>query len=162
MSKIKITLLVFPLVLVNGMMLKNHEKLFELQATNIENINVVVDKYIVGPHIFQGILDITMFDEINPAFFGDDFNLNRYELMKPLAKKKYFNQLYAENSDGMPTRKIPDYRRQLYWNSHVSIEKNTSIDFFTSDVTGEFEIVLEGFTSYGKPISLKKTFSVVQ
>jgi hypothetical protein len=43
----------------------------------------------------------------------------------------------------------------------VSLEnQETTITFFTSDVSGIFEISLEGFTNGGTPVSLRETFEV--
>jgi hypothetical protein len=39
-------------------------------------------------------------------------------------------------------------------------ENNTNVDFYTSDVTGEFEICIEGYTNQKEPVSIKHYFSV--
>ena len=33
-------------------------------------------------------------------------------------------------------------------------------EFYTSDITGEYEIMVDGFTTYGKPISFSKTIEI--
>ena len=78
-------------------------------------------------------------------------------------KKKYFNQTYTSNDTGLPdsTSRIPDYRNQLLWIPDFKLEKEeTTLDFFTSDVSGDFEVRLEGFSSKGEPISVLETFFV--
>ncbi|MFS4418755.1 hypothetical protein [Maribacter sp. 2307ULW6-5] len=78
---------------------------------------------------------------------------------KPEPVKNYYQQRYDADDDGFS--RIPDYRTLLFWKPHVVIDKNTyELEFFTSDVAGDYEVMLNGFTSYGKPITLTKTFSV--
>ncbi|HKL91597.1 MAG TPA: hypothetical protein VJ880_10480, partial [Allomuricauda sp.] len=58
-------------------------------------------------------------------------------------------------------QQIPDYRRILLWEPHIEVEDpDLQFEFYTSDLTGEFEVVLDGFTTYGKPISMYKTIVV--
>ena len=76
-----------------------------------------------------------------------------------IAKKNYFKQRYT--LDGENNQRISDYRRVLFWKPHVEVEgTDLHFEFYTSDLTGEFEVVLDGFTTYGKPISVYKTFIV--
>jgi hypothetical protein len=37
---------------------------------------------------------------------------------------------------------------------------NSKIQFYTSDVSGKFEITLEGFSASGKPVFIKETIEV--
>ena len=56
---------------------------------------------------------------------------------------------------------IPDYRYQLLWKPDLNLnEGEMSIEFFTSDITGDFEISLEGYTNNGIPVSLRKFITV--
>jgi len=57
--------------------------------------------------------------------------------------------------------RIPDDRYQLLWIPELSLSgKEIKIDFFTSDLTGEFEICIEGFSEEQKPISIRKSIYV--
>ena len=44
--------------------------------------------------------------------------------------------------------------------NELKLNNDNQISFFTSDKTGNFEIVLEGFTEDGIPISVKNYFEV--
>ena len=71
--------------------------------------------------------------------------------------KSVFQKYDASNRDS----RLPDFRQQLYWESDLKMDQtNNEISFFTSDVTGTFEVKLEGITSDGTPISISKRFSV--
>jgi hypothetical protein len=56
---------------------------------------------------------------------------------------------------------IPDYRHQLYWNPEftVSAPENT-FEFYTSDVSGVFQVTLLGFSKSGKFIQVQRNFEV--
>jgi hypothetical protein len=56
----------------------------------------------------------------------------------------------------------PDYRHTLYWNPFVEqVEsKSASLLFYSSDLKGEFDVVVEGITSDGKRIYGTTRFQV--
>jgi hypothetical protein len=114
--------------------------------------------FVLGGSEYQGIVSVETFN-------GDYLETHAYENSSVINFKKsepiknYYNQSYSLEVDEFS--RIPDYRSLLFWKPHVVIDKNNyEFEFFTSDVEGEYEIMLNGFTSYGKPITLTKTFSV--
>ena len=151
----------FPaIVLVDGVFIPNHENIKNFDARKIERIRLIRDQFILGGKQYQGMMSIETFDW--------DFvqNLKAENALKtqvdlPVVKKNYFKQVYA--TDHSPFKRTPDYRRLLLWEPHVKVEGSSyTYDFFTSDVEGVFEVVLNGFTSYGKPITVIKEFTVTK
>jgi len=60
---------------------------------------------------------------------------------------------YADEQDRKSLK--PDFRHTLYWNPYVeSIISGSSAEmsFYTSDLSGEYKITVEGFTRDGKSI----------
>ena len=53
----------------------------------------------------------------------------------------------------------PDFRTTLYWNPMVTDEERT-LEFYNSDLTGEFQFILEGFTADGKPFRSTESYQV--
>lgn len=108
--------------------------------------------------MYQGIIAIETFngDYYKNVVYNKKFH-KVIDLFKPQPNKKYFNQQYSDNS----LNRIPDFRHQLYWEPNLNLEKETAeIIFYTSDNTGVYEINIEGFSSSGEPISIKKYFKV--
>ncbi len=140
-----------PLILIDGLMIKDHSDLLEFKPENIKSIDVVRDRYILGTQIFQGILNVATFD--GDYLESADIPLShRFKLFKPLPKKNYYQQDYNENYE---SSKIPDFRHQLLWNPNMIIDENTKeISFYTSDVKGVFEISIVGFLNSGEKISV--------
>jgi hypothetical protein len=58
--------------------------------------------------------------------------------------------------------RIPDFRNCLYWNPEVFIKPGdkASLEFYTSDNRGEFEVVVRGLTTDGEIIEKKCRFRV--
>jgi len=150
-----------PLVLVDGVFVPDHKSLLEFNARVIEKISILRDPLVLGSKKYLGMVVINTFEgdyleRIPPS------NMAKYELNLPVADKNYFNQSYKEEMQET-IKRIPDFRHQLFWEPNFSIgegTKETTFEFYTSDVSGEYDIFLEGFTRYGKPISVKGSFTV--
>ncbi|HET8884991.1 MAG TPA: hypothetical protein VFM70_01425 [Salinimicrobium sp.] len=144
------------LVLVDGLVLQDVNELFAFSANDIESIEVIYEGYVYGPKVFNGLVNFkTKKQNFNSEAKGD--YLLKTEIVRPDAEKIYFQPDYsAENQ-----KRIPDYRYQLLWLPKMMLgTEKKEINFYTSDVEGEFEIAIEGFSENGKPISVRKTFSV--
>jgi hypothetical protein len=66
------------------------------------------------------------------------------------------------SSGEVKNSRIPDFRNTLYWNPSVKPGKNgkTRIEFWTSDISSDYIINVQGITSDGNLISLKKILRV--
>ena len=127
-------------------------------SKEIKTIGYSKENIFIGSLRFQGILSITTID--------GDFYQNFYKgyqkeinLFKPQKKSVYFKQDY-EDSSYTEWNRIPDYRRQLLWMPELKFDKNEVIEFYASDIGGNYMITLEGFSSKDVPISISKMFYV--
>jgi len=142
-----------PLVIVDGILVQDHNSLLRYDARKIKTIKVLRDKYQLGGANYQGMVVIETID----ATFLENWDIpngTRFSFLPPSLEKNYFRQTeFLEN--------IPDYRYQLLWEPEISVEgEEKSYSFYTSQVPGEYEIRLEGYTAYGKPISLSTSIVV--
>ncbi len=146
-----------PLLIVDGTYIQDHEEVIDLDATKVKSISLIRDRYYLGNQIFAGVLVIETFDNDFASLLTKDY-IQSISLSSLENDKKYFVQQY---SDDNPYDRIPDYRSQLLWNPNLAISnKNATLEFYTSDVKGDFEICLEGFTNSGLPVSIKKYITV--
>lgn len=145
------------LVLVDGVLIQNHNELLNYSAKNIKKISVLMDTYAIYSAFFYGVIFIeTLNGDYQPNL--SETSINKIKLFKPLVTKNYFNQVYDNHEK---TERIPDYRSQLLWVPKYNfMMEEDSLSFFTSDNLGEYEICLEGFTNEGFPISLKNKITV--
>jgi hypothetical protein len=58
--------------------------------------------------------------------------------------------------------RIPDLRNTLYWNPSVKTDRNgeAEIEFWTSDLPGNYSIKIQGISGTGEKISVVKSFRV--
>ncbi|WP_289644251.1 hypothetical protein [Maribacter aestuarii] len=148
-----------PLVFLDGAYIHDHEKLLSLPSKSIKTIKVGRDQYLYGSHVFQGIIDISTF-EGNSFEAYLDTNTQVISFDQPRIKKNYYKEDYAEAMRDTKKR-LPDFRSQLLWLPEIRPNASSfSINFYTSDVSGEFEIILEGVSNLGVPISITESFTV--
>ena len=148
-----------PLVVVDGLILQDHSLLINYPAAKIEAIHLIQQKYNMGVKTFPGVVEVTTFE-------GDFFKdisvsyVHKEMVTHPLEPKNYFKQNYSDTLAKIK-RRIPDFRRQLFWepNCHIN-QLDTSVSFYTSDSTGVFELEVQGFTKSGKPLQVTRRFRV--
>jgi hypothetical protein len=147
----------FPtMVLVDGLFVQNIKNLIDSKSENFKKIEFIPGYYYLGKKIFDGIVSFeTKTENYEPA--SDSF-IEKVTITRPSIIKKQYQPDYSDKPKS-DLSKIPDYRYQLIW--LPELPKNSSeINFFTSDVLGEFEIVIEGLTKEGKPFYSYQTFEV--
>jgi hypothetical protein len=150
-----------PLVLIDGVFVQDHTTILNFNARLVDKISILRDPLVLGDKKYLGMVVI---ETIEGDYLNRVVNHNMVinDLEMPTRLKNYFNQSYAlENMEKF--KNIPDFRSQLYWNPTILINQNSNeknYEFYTSDIAGEYEIVLEGFTTYGKPITVKKTITI--
>ena len=150
-----------PLVLVDGVFIPDHNSLLDFNANLIERISILRDPLVLGDKKYLGMMVI---ETVEGDFLERMVSSNRdtKELQTPTGRKSYFKQSYS-SIDSEKYDHIPDYRSQLFWNPTIEIrqDKNAQIyEFYTSDLEGEYELIMDGFTTYGKPISIREMISV--
>jgi len=145
------------LLLIDGLFIQNHNTVVEAKASKIKKISVINQQYLYGSEVFEGIISMESYEgdfiESLPALKEKDT-----ELFRPELAKDYFDQDYR-----YPERykRIPDYRTQLVWEPQFKLDGSTkTMTFYTSDVKGSYEVVLEGFNEQGEPLSLRKFIEV--
>lgn len=139
------------MVVVDGLIIEDLNELFAYSPKNIYKINVVRGIYYYGSKSYNGIVSFTSKNGDYDTKLKGKFII-RPEILRPQGKKEYFSPDYASNKSA----RIPDYRHQLLWKTDFDLNKtNSKINFYASDVSGKYEIILEGFSANGKPVFIK-------
>lgn len=145
-----------PLVLLDGVPVEG-DKLIQFSPYLVESIGVLPNRYFLGPLIIDGIIGVRTFGG-DLGDFQLDLHCYKRVLIKGVSKDR--NYVFPDYSVYSNDR-IPDQRDQLYWNpAFVPGVGPSEINFYTSDVSGEYAMVIEGFTSKGKPVSMNYFFNV--
>ena len=138
-----------PLVLLDGMPISG-DRVIQLSPYRVESIGVLPNRYFLGPMVIDGIVGIKTFDQE----YGDfqltvGSNHKRTPVLGISRKDSYGFPDYSQNIDSH----IADQRDQLYWEPVFRPSQNQEVVFYTSDVVGAYEIVIEGFTESGDPVT---------
>ncbi|MFS4469141.1 hypothetical protein [Maribacter sp. 2210JD10-5] len=147
-----------PLVVIDGNVIEDITTLLDYDARKIKEIDVVHHQYVLGPQIYQGIVNIKTFNGDYSENTYTASNTKLFNLIPKQPLKNYFRQVYPDKNYN---ETIPDFRHQLLWNPRITQTKERKkLVFYTSDVKGVFSVCLEGLTNDGRPISLQKVFNV--
>ncbi len=148
-----------PLVLLDGVPVFDINKIMAFSPLKIKKMEVIDRKYFVGPASFSGLVSCTTylgdlggfeFDTKNPPI--DYEGLERQtEFYSP----RYQDQRQRES-------RVPDNRSLLYWNPSVMVNKGgvQQVEFFSSDLAGKYQVVVEGITPEGVSGSSVYNFEV--
>jgi TonB-dependent SusC/RagA subfamily outer membrane receptor len=74
--------------------------------------------------------------------------------------RNFYEPKYAKNQ---PETKVPDYRTTLLWQPYISLnqEGKARISFYSGDVTGDYQVTIEGITATGRVITSKAYFEII-
>ena len=144
------------LIIVDGLIIQNVNELFTYNPKNIYKVNVVKGLYYYGSKSFNGIVAFTTKNGDYDTNLKGNFII-RPEILRPQYKKEYFQPDYTDSKYS----RIPDYRHQLLWMPKVDLGNlDSKISFYASDVSGKYEIILEGFSATGKPVFIKENIEI--
>jgi hypothetical protein len=148
-----------PLVMIDGVIINDLKVLIGLNPETVEKIDVVKTPYLIGDLILHGIVNvITRSGDFSSTTIPDFAAILPYRVIDiPYA---IILPDYSDEKNRLSRR--PDLRNTLYWNPLVKTESNkeTVIEFWTSDQPGNYTISIQGVSGSGEKISLHKSFMI--
>ena len=147
----------FPTLMIDGVIIDDAAMIANLDPLLVEKINVVKTEYVVGDFIFYGIINvITKKGDLSSIILPDYAIRIPYRVYSSIPQ--FISPVYTSGSQSQ--NRIPDFRNTLYWNPEIIPDRNgkASIELWTSDYAGEYEINIQGITNTGTPFSIKKSF----
>lgn len=127
-----------------------------IRTNTIERFEIVDNSYVIGGAKFNGILNA----------FSKKQDLAGIDLPKNAMFFKY--QMYTgqenEGTYSLTDPRLPDRRTELYWDPDLKIQgaKEASFSFFTSDIPGEYEIIISQISQKNGGVSYSKSVLVVE
>ena len=148
-----------PLILIDGVPFFDANELFQQDPMKIRRIDLMNREYTIGYQNFNGIVNVT-------TYKGDldGIRLNTHPVVLDYPgipeQREFFSPKY-ETEDQINSR-IPDYRTLLYWSPRIITDKQNknNLDFYTSDLPGQYVAVIMGLSSFGVPGVRTVYFSV--
>jgi len=148
-----------PVLMVDGVVINDASIIANLDPEIVEEIDAYKQKYFVGDYFFYGLINvITKAGNYSSVILPNYAMRIPYKVIDPLNSFKSPDYSSVE----MKSNRIPDFRNTLYWNPSVKTDKEgkAGIEFWSSDNTTDYMINIQGVTSNGKMISLRKILSV--
>jgi hypothetical protein len=148
-----------PLVLADGVPFFNMDTVISFDPRKIKSISVVDKKYYYGPLTFYGIVSYASYKgDLDGINLDPNSLVMEYDGMQ--LQRKFYSPVYE--TDTQRKNRIPDFRNTLFWVPviHLNAHEQKNLSFYSSDVAGDYVIVLEGITSDGKPVTRTITFRV--
>lgn len=146
-------------VLLDGVILNDHSLIAAIDPELIEKIDIIRGDYQVGSKVFTGLISIISKEGdlcgLEDQFIGVRTNYN-------VLDKQIIPSNFAYGEKRSEESRLPDFRNTLYWESalHPDSSGNIRLEFFASDYMSDYEVVIEGLTDKGVPVSLRRKISI--
>jgi hypothetical protein len=138
-----------PLILVDGVPVYDFEKVLNISSKDIERADVINTRYFFSDNVFDGIVSfVTKKGNLSAMEFDNSIFRQVYEGCTGVSNFKWPDY----SSLAMKESHLPDFRNTLFWEPEALSTKqgNTVVEFFTSDESTEYKIIVEGITPDGK------------
>lgn len=146
-----------PLVLLDGVVIKDIDKLLEYDPLKIRKVDIISRQYYLGNISYNGIINFTTYSgkleafEIDPAAVV--LNYKGLQEQRIFAAPVYETQFQIDN-------RTPDFRQILYWNPNFKFNQNGNQSFYASDIPGKYVLNIQGMSSKGKLLNEHVYFEV--
>jgi hypothetical protein len=136
-----------PMVLLDGVPVPDVDKIMAFDPMKVIKLEVVRRTFYNGLASFPGIVSFTTYD-------GDlgGFTLDEHYVTLDYDGLNLQRDFYRPNYEKQAYENLPDPRSLLYWNSSLSLQQgvSTKLRFYSSDVPGNYVVVIDGLTPHGK------------
>lgn len=142
-----------PLILLDGIPLKNANEIMNYDPLKVKKIEVVASKYFFGNQIYDGVVSFHTYKGNLDGFQLDpSFTVFSYEGLQP--EREFY---VPDQKEG-----TPDQRDVLLWVPQVELQagKTQQISIKTSDLEGDFIVDVQGVDKEGKSGAQKIRFTV--
>ena len=148
-----------PLILMDGVPVFDVNDIMELNPVNIKKLDVFTRMYYLGHQSLPGIVSYSSNAGDMAGFQLDPKTLTLdYEGLQ--LQREFYAPQY-EKADEQKSR-LPDQRTLLHWRPDINTTQGkANVEFFTSDVAGNFMVIMEGMSADGKAGSAYKSFKVI-
>ncbi len=148
-----------PLVMLDGLPIFDIDKIMEFDPLKVKKLDVLTRKYYIGQFTFPGVVSYTTYQGDLGGFQIDPRSISiNYEGLQ--LHREFFSPRY-ETPQHRSSR-LPDQRNLLFWAPTLITNQDGKhqVEFYTSDLTGEYSIVVEGLAGDGSAGHAVSNFTV--
>ena len=149
-----------PLVLIDGVPTTDINKVVAFDPLKVKRMDIVARKYFMGDQSFDGIVSLITYNGDLGGFELDQQTIvvdyQGLSLIRQFEEIKYSKQVTNKS-------RLPDLRSLLFWKPLLELKKGneTTLSFYTSDLVGDFVMVLKGIDENGNLVNQTHSFSVI-
>jgi hypothetical protein len=136
-----------PGVFVDGVYFNEYNNLANIPVEKVDRIEIIWEKYYYKDFTFDGIVSIYT---RKSDFYSIDLQENMTRIIYPLANTSEIQFQQKTYTATTHNSRVPDLRYLLLWEPEVSLSELSSLNFFTSDVGGNYELRILGQTDKGE------------
>ena len=148
-----------PLILLDGIPMFDTDKILAFDPLKIKKLEVIDALYYLGPRSFPGLVSYTTY---KGDLAGLELDPRALVLSYDFAQSR--REFYAPRYDAADNRtsRLPDFRNLLHWSPTLitNAQGEQGLDFYTSDQTGTYRVVVQGLTRGGAAGSGEFVFEV--
>ena len=148
-----------PMLLVDGVVVNDASAIANLDPEQVEKIEVVMNKYIVGSYLTSGIVNVITkkadFGSVTLPDYAVHIHFSSVDPVFSFSSPDYSSETIKNNH-------VPDFRNTLYWNPSLKQDSDGKfrIEFYSSDMESDYTINIQGVDANGKPLSIRKVIHV--
>ena len=143
----------YSLVLLDGIPVLDHEKIFAYDPLLVHHIDIYTDAYFLGIRSFSGVVNFVTYKGTLPSMkFEDNVRVVDFQgCSLPLA--------YTCEGVGSD---YPDFRQTIYWHPLLTLAPGESkeVECKTPAYGGRFEVFAEGLSESGEAVSSRARLDV--
>ena len=141
-----------PLLLLNGIPVRDLSTIKNLGSASISKVEISISERYYGNLRFPGVVVInTTKPDYSPVVEADDLIKLNLETMQPDA---------TVITPGETPLNVPDLRKVLLWKPSLKPAKTIHLDFGTSDILGNYKMIIRGTTNDGSVFYKEQLFEV--
>jgi hypothetical protein len=147
-----------PLILLDGIPVWRVNDIMSVNPLKIKKIEVLTRKIYHGRISYSGIASFSTYTNDLAGIKMDrrNFVIDYDGLQR---QRTFFSPVYE--TERQRSNPLPDQRNVLLWMPVIQLTNGkVEIDCYTSDVTGQYEINIQGIGDTGTPVSAHHTFTV--
>jgi hypothetical protein len=148
-----------PLVMVDGMPVFDVDKIMSFDPLRIKKLEVITRNFYVGPLFLPGIVSYSTYSGDLGGFEIDPRSVViNYEGLQ--LQREFYSPAYGNQKDR--SNRLPDQRTLLHWIPQLKIDAAgaNKVDFYTSDLAGDFVVVVHALARKGMAATGVHKFTV--
>jgi hypothetical protein len=150
-----------PLILLDGVPVFDIDRLMTLDPLKIRKLETVHAKYFSGKTYYDGVMNwITYKGDLGGYTLDPHATVVDYEGLQ--LQREFYSPAYE--TEEAAASHLPDFRNVLFWSPSLATDHTGkgSLNFYSSDLTGRFIVVVEALAADGTTGSSLISFDVDQ